>query len=303
MAGETLAVDWSQLVVGMLGGDKREQEIARRAAATGAQVRAHGLPWPEPGIPGVQHLSDPAAVLEGASFALFPIPGIAASGALFAPAAPAPIVPDRAMLAGMAPRAHIILGWADKNLKAHFDALSIELHEYEWDRSLMLQRTPAIVEGLLRIVIENTDITIHDAQACVVGQGTIGAVLARYLVALGAHTHVAARNPEQRSAAYVAGATPHALEELPALAPKLDFVFSTVPARVLGEDVLSRLPKSVLIVDLAAPPGGVDFDAAKRLGLRAIWGRGLGSRAPVTVGASQWGGIRERIEKILHDDP
>lgn len=297
------AIDWTRLTIGMLGGDKREQEIARRAAATGAEVRAHGFPWPEQGIPNVRHLDDPAAVLKNARFALFPIPGISASGALFAPAAPAPIVPDRAMLAGMAPRAHIILGWADKNLKAHAEALSIGLHEYEWDRSLMLQRTPAILEGLLKIVIENTAITIHSAQACVVGQGTIGTVLARYLVALGAYTHVAARNPEQRAAAFVAGATPHLLEELPELAPRLDLVFSTVPTRVVGEDVLSRLRKSALIVDLAAPPGGVDFDAAKQLGLAAIWGRGLGSRAPVTVGASQWGGIRERIEAILRDDP
>jgi dipicolinate synthase subunit A len=302
MADSAAAVDWPRLVIGMLGGDKREQEIARRAAATGAQVRAHGFPWPVHGIPGVQHLNDPAAVLKGARFALFPIPGISASGALFAPAAPAPIVPDRAMLAGMAPRAHIILGWADTNLKASAEALSIKLHEYEWDRSLMLQRTPAIIEGLIKIVIENTAITIHNAKACVVGQGTIGAVLARYLVALGAHTHVAARNAEQRAAAYVAGATPHLLQDLPALAPSLDLVFSTVPARVLGEDVLSRLPKSALVVDLAAPPGGVDFDAAKRLGLNAIWGRGLGSRAPVTVGASQWGGIRERIEAILREE-
>src|SRR3954451_18654852 len=303
MATEMSAVDWPKLVIGMLGGDKREQEIARRAAATGAEIRAHGFPWPEQGIDGVQHLNDPATVLKGAKFALFPIPGISASGALFAPAAPSPIVPDRAMLEGMAPRAHIILGWADKNLKAHAEALSIGLHEYEWDRRLMLQRTPAILEGLLKIVIENTTITIHNSTACVVGQGTIGAVLTRYLVALGAHTHIVARNAEQRAAAFVAGATPHAIEELPELAPRLDFVFSTVPTRVVGEDVLSRLPTSALIVDLAAPPGGVDFDAAKRLGLTAIWGRGLGSRAPVTVGASQWGGIRERIEKILREEP
>ena len=303
MTGEAAAVDWPKLKIGMLGGDKREQEIARRAAATGAEVRACGFPWPEQGISGVQHLTDPAAVLRGARFALFPIPGISANGALFAPAAPAPIVPDRSMLAGMSLRAHIILGWADANLKAHADALSIKLHEYEWDRSLMLQRTPAIIEGLIKIVIENTATTIHNANACVVGQGTIGAVLARYLVALGAHTHVAARNPEQRAAAYVAGATPHLLAELSDLAPRLDLLFSTVPARVVGEDVLARLPKSALVVDLAAPPGGVDFDAAKRLGLKAIWGRGLGSRAPVTVGASQWGGIRERIEKILQEEP
>src|SRR3954463_6373732 len=265
MTHEMPAVDWSKLVIGMLGGDKREQEIARGAAATGAEVRAHGFPWPEQDIPGVQHLDDPAAVLKGARFALFPIPGISASGALFAPAAPTPIVPDRAMLAGMAPRAHIILGWADTNLKAHAEALSIKLHEYEWDRSLVLQRTPAIIEGLLKIVIENTAITIHNANACVVGQGTIGAVLARYLVALGARTHVAARNPEQRAAGYVAGAIPHTLAQPPELAPRLDLLFSTVPTRVVGEDVIARLPQSVLIVDLAAPPGGVDFDAAERL--------------------------------------
>jgi dipicolinate synthase subunit A len=301
-AQEAFPLDWRKLAIGMLGGDRREQEIARRAALTGADVRAFGFPWPEAGIAGVRHLDEPSAVLAGARIALFPIPGISASGALFAPAAPAPIIPDRAMLSAMAPRAHIILGWADANLKAHAQALGIGLHEYEWDRSLMLQRTPAIIEGLLKIVIEGSAITIHNSTACVVGQGTIGAVLARYLVALGAHTHVAARNAEQRAAAFVAGATPHGLEELPALAPHLDFVFSTVPSRVVGEDVLSRLPRSALIVDLAAPPGGVDFDAAKRLGLAAVWGRGLGSRAPITVGASQWGGIRERIEKIMRED-
>jgi dipicolinate synthase subunit A len=302
MAGEVSAIDWKTLIIGMLGGDKREQEIARRAAATGADIRAYGFPWPEEGISGVKHLSDPGAVLSGARFALFPIPGMSAAGALFAPSADAPIIPDRSLLSRMAPRAHIILGWADKNLRMHAQAMSIKLHEYEWDRSLMLQRTPAIIEGLIKIVIENTEITIHSANACVVGQGTIGTVLTRYLVTLGARTHVVARNPEQRAAAFVAGATPHVFEELPSLASRLDFIFSTVPSRVVGEDVLSQLPKSALVIDLAAPPGGVDFDAAKRLGLKAIWGRGLGSRAPVTVGASQWGGIRERIEKILQEE-
>ena len=302
MAADAPTIDWKSLRIAILGGDRREQEIARRAAATGAEVRAYGFPWPDAGIRGVTYLRDPAAVLDNAKFALFPIPGISTGGALFAPSADVPIIPDRALLSGMAPRAHIILGWADQNLKTHADALSIKLHEYEWDRSLMLERTPAIVEGLLRIVIENTDITIHGANACVVGQGTIGAVLTRYLVALGARTAVIARNPEQRAAAFVAGAAPHRFEELPHIACQLDLLFSTVPTRVVGEDVLSQFKKSALIVDLAAPPGGVDFDCAKRLGLKAIWGRGLGSRAPVTVGASQWGGIRERIEKILLEE-
>jgi dipicolinate synthase subunit A len=295
-------IAWSKLTIGMLGGDAREQEIARLAALTGATVRAHGFPWPARGIAGVRHFDDPAIVLQGARFALFPIPGISPNGALFAPAAPAPIIPTREMLSGMTPPAHIILGWADNNLKSHAGVLGIAIHEYEWDRGLMLRRTPAIIEGLLKIAIENTAVTIHDANVCVVGHGTIGAALARTLVLLGAHTHVAARNAEQRAAAFVTGAMPHELGELPALAPRLDMVFSTVPSRVVGAEVLERLPKAALLVDLAAPPGGIDFEAAARFGLKAIWGRGLGSRAPVTVGASQWAGVRARIEEILHDE-
>ncbi len=299
MSADQTKVDWSQCVIAVVGGDKREQEIARLAAATGASVRAHGFPWPEAGIAGVTHAPDAAAALKGARIALFPIPGIAASGALFAPAAPAPIIPDAAILGGMQSPAHIILGWGDAKLKAHAQALGITLHEYEWDQDLMLLRGPAIVEGLLKIVIENTAITIHKARVCVVGQGTIGFLLTRYLIALGAQVHVAARNPVQRAAAYAAGATVHWLEELPALAGDLDMVFSTVPQRVIGRDVLERLRADALVVDLAAPPGGVDFDAAKELNLKALWTRGLGSRAPITVGASQWSGIRPRIEKIL----
>ena len=57
--------------------------------------------------------------------------------------------------------------------------------------------------------------------------------------------------------------------------------------------------RDALVADLAAPPGGIDFEAAKALGIKAIWARGLGSRAPVTVGASQWSGIRTRIEAIM----
>jgi dipicolinate synthase subunit A len=69
-----------------------------------------------------------------------------------------------------------------------------------------------------------------------------------------------------------------------------------VPAPVVDRDVLGRVQKDTLVVDVAAPPGSVDWDAAKELGVTAIWARGLGKRAPVTVGESQWYGIRRRIE-------
>lgn len=292
-------MDWKKLVIAIVAGDRREQEIARLAAATGADVRAYGFPWPDGGIPGVSPTADAKSALAGADIALFPIPGIASDGALFAPQCPARIIPDRDMLAGMRKPAHIILGWADKNLKTHGEALGITFHEYEHDVDLMLLRGPAIVEGLLKVMIENTDITIHKSRVCIVGQGTIGSLVTRYLVALGAYTHVAARNKVQRAAAYAAGAECHTLEELEALAPRLDAIVSTVPAPVVSREMVAKLPRHALLVDLAAPPGGIDRAAAAEFGLKFVWARGMGTRAPITVGQSQWSGIRQRIKSIM----
>jgi dipicolinate synthase subunit A len=291
----------ADLVIAIVAGDRREQEIARCAAAAGAVVRGFGFPWPVDGLDGVHKAASASEAFKGADIALMPIPGIAADGALFAPSCDERIVPTREMLAGMHKDAHIILGWADENLKACCDANGITLHEYEKDEELMLMRGPAIVEGMLKVMIENTEVTLHNATICVVGQGTIGSLVTRTLVALGAHVHVLARNRVQRASAYAAGAQPHELSELAVLLPEADIVVSSVPAPVVGRDVLITAPKHILLVDLAAPPGGIDRQAADDLGLKFVWARGLGSRAPVTVGRSQWGGIRRRIEEILED--
>ncbi|MEZ0168813.1 dipicolinate synthase subunit DpsA [Microvirga sp. TS319] len=292
-------MSWHDTVIAIVAGDAREQEIARCAVRAGAVVRAYGFPWPEEGIEGVYHASDAADALKGADIALFPIPGISAEGALFAPKAPDKIIPTRDMLAGMRRPGHIILGWADANLKSHCEALGISLHEYEWDVDLMLLRGPAIVEGVLKVIIENTQITIHKANVCLVGQGTIGSLLTSTLVALGAKVHVAARNPVQRAAAYAAGAESFTLEQLSHILPEMDIVIGTVPKKLIGAEQLALLPKHALLVDVAAPPGTIDREAAAARGLKAIWARGMGARAPITVGRSQWSGILRRIEGIL----
>lgn len=285
-------------IIAIVGGDEREQEIARLATTTGAAVRAYGFPWPTGGISGVTHADSPKAALVDADYALFPIPGIAQDGTLFAPRSPEPILPDTDLLSGMRTGAMIILGWPDDRLRAAATVHGIEFSEYENDTELMLLRGPAIVEGALQQAIANTDVTIHSAEVLVVGHGNIGRLLARTLVLLGARVHLAARNPTQRADAFCAGCFPHTLEEIPALAPRVSMVFSTVPAPVVGSDTLALLPPRSLVMDISAPPGGVDLQTATRLGHHAVWARGLGRRAPVTVGRSQWSGILHRIVEI-----
>ena len=154
---------------------------------------------------------------------------------------------------------------------------------------------------MLKVIIENTDITIHKANIVMVGYGTIGELAARTLVALGANVTVAARDPVQRAAAYAAGAENAELSNLAAILPEADILVNSVPVQLVDKAMLETMQKHVLLVDLAAPPGGFDRDGAEALGLRFVWARGMGSRAPVTVGRSQWTGIRPRIEKIFED--
>jgi dipicolinate synthase subunit A len=285
-------------VVAVVGGDEREQEIARLAASAGATVRAYGFPWPDTGIPGVELAPSAAAAMAGADYALFPIPGIATDGHLYAPHAPAPITPDAELLSALRPDAAIILGKADPLLEAAARTTGRAVIEYEDDAELMLLRGPAIVEGVLAVAIGRTPVTIHAAPVGVVGFGRIGGLLARSLLALHAQVTVVARSPVARAAAYAAGCAARPIEDLPALAPSLSMLFSTVPAPVVTRAALSALPPGSLVVDVAAPPGGVDLAAAAGYGHEAVWARGMGASAPVTVGRSQWGGILRRITEF-----
>jgi len=66
-----------------------------------------------------------------------------------------------------------------------------------------------------------------------------------------------------------------------------------------GGNAVAEFSIRPLHPSLGAEVDGIDLAAAKARGLRHVWARGLGSRAPVTVGASQWSGIRDRIAALL----
>lgn len=294
----------NERVIAIVGGDEREQEIARLAAATGAEVRAYGFPVPPSGIDGVTMSPSLAETVQGATHLILPIPGIALDGSIFAPATAEPIHIDAPLLASMCTPRVVVCGAADEGLHAATIAEGATLHEYEHDQELMLLRTPAIVEGAIRAVIESTRITIDANRAIVVGHGNIGARLAVTLAALGARVTVVARDPVQRAAAAAAHLDTATLHELATVAAGVPMLFSTVPARVVDRDTLAVLASGALVMDLAAPPGGVDLDAARAMGHVGVWARGLGRRAPVTVGRSQWVGIRriiEATEEGMHD--
>lgn len=289
-------IDWQSLKIAIVGGDEREQEITRLAAASGAKVSIYGFPLGEEVPASVQLAGSAVEAIEDADFVLFPIPGMSTDGRIFSTEV---IVPDEAMMGRTRKGAHVIMGLPHPDLAATCERLGIGCHEYESDRELMLLRMPSIVEHALRLIIENTRVSIHGSRILVVGQGNVAHTLTRDLVLLGANVTVAARNPVQRAEAIIVGARVVTLDRIGDEVGECDIVLSAVPAPVVTSDVIDRMKRSVFLADFAAPPGGVDLDHARSIGLNCLWGRAMGRRAPITVGRSQWKGIAERIIRLV----
>jgi dipicolinate synthase subunit A len=290
---------WNGLKVAVLGGDARETEIAALAVEAGAVVRRFGTPDAGAG----RHFGEVVATLHdalrGARVAIGPIPFPGPDGRLFAPHAPEPIYLDVEALSAMDVDAHVVIGKATDDLLSSARAVGVVVHEYEHNTELMLLRAPAIAEGAIAAAIERSPVTIHASPIGVLGFGRTARGLTRALLGLGAKVHVFARKAEARAEAYGYGAKAHGLVDVPEIFPRLEIVFNTVPEPVVDRALLSMLRPGTLVVDLSAPPPGVDHAAAEELGLDLVWARGLGASAPRTVGASQWVGISRIIEAAL----
>lgn len=137
----------------------------------------------------------------------------------------------------------------------------------------------------MEIAMRETPVTLFGSTCLIVGYGRIAKVLARLLCAFGAKVRVAARRHSDLAWARIAGCEAVHMPELGDNLRDVDILFNTAPAAILGEEKLARLGRRCLIIDLASKPGGVDFEIAKTLGLKAIWALSLpGKVAPFTAG-------------------
>lgn len=150
-------------------------------------------------------------------------------------------------------------------------------------------------EGIIKIVIEETETTIHESNILITGYGRIGKILCKKLSNLGANIYCAARENENltwiREERYI----PVKYNEIVNYAEEIDIVINTVPSIVIEEKALKKMKKDCVIIDVASLPGGVDKNIAKLYKIKVIRELGIpGKIAPKTSAKY----IKEIIEKI-----
>ena len=153
-------------------------------------------------------------------------------------------------------------------------------------------------EGAIQVAMEELPVTIQALPILVTGYGRVGKTLAGALKALGAQVFVAVRKNRDAALAFAAGLQPCNYDNLYDVLPKIQLVYNTVPAKVVTQEVMERLPGNCLIIDVASNPGGVDTDSAAELGLRVIKALSLpGKVAPFTAAEN----MLSVIYNIIHE--
>ena len=285
-----------ELNIWVVGGDMRQAKLAEQFADDGHTVHTFALERsPEP-ILGAEQAGD----LEGAALAdcvVLPLP-VTGEGSLLN----APLSAGRHTLAqvldALRPGQVVCAGKVGDEARSLAAKRGLTLQDYFAREELAVANAVPTAEGAIQIAMEELPSTLHGARVLVIGYGRLGKLLAHRLSGLGARVSVAARSCADLAWIEAYGYGVEHSAQLEGWLCCYDLVVNTVPARVLDAEALSDLRPGCLVIDLASKPGGVDFDAASRLGIKAIWALSLpGKVAPVTAGRS----IRTTIYNILNE--
>ncbi len=189
------------------------------------------------------------------------------------------------VLANISSKNKILAGRCDTKIKAMAENHRIMLVDYLCREELAMLNAVPTAEGAIQIAMNETPFTVHSSKCLIAGGGRIAKVLAKMLDGIGAEVTFAARKKGDLAYAYAMGYKTASIYSLNDKIGSFDVVFNTVPNLIFDYDLLSKMKKSVIIIDLASRPGGVDFDEARRRDIKVIWALSLpGKVAPDTAG-------------------
>ncbi len=275
--------DLQGIKVAVLGGDAREIILTSELARLGATVKVLGLPVENDY--NVIECSTVAEALQDVQAVILPIPGLNKDGTIYSVFLDQPMELTEKQLVTLPANTPVFAGYARERLAEMVKRCNLRLIELlKRDDIAILNSIPS-AEGAIQMAIEATPITIHRSNSFVLGYGRTGATIANLLKGMGAYVTVLTTNDAKFARIYEMGMRPMTYDELPDYIQEADIIFNTVPAMVLTNSVLSKASNELVVIDVASPPGGTDFEAAKRLGIKALQAPGLpGKVAPKTAG-------------------
>lgn len=272
---------------GVIGGDRRQAELARLLEHDGKQVVTFGLElWRGNGSTLVEAAK--------ADCILLPLPLCKKPDMLNSTGE---TVTTAEVFGLLHPEQLIFAGQVKPAQGLEAERRGLRLTDYLAREELAAANAIPTAEGAIQIAMEQLPVTLNGTEALVLGFGRIGKLLAQRLLGLGVRVTVAARKCEDRVWAEALGCKTVHSENLDGRLSRFQVIFNTVPSLLLNGLLLSQLREDCLCIDLASQDG-LDYSAADELHIQALRAKGLpGKVAPVTAAAA----IRDTIYHILEE--
>lgn len=266
---------------GVLGGDKRQIALAESIASDGYTVYAFGFDQVQ--FNGDVKKAELKEVIDKCENIILPLPVTADGIHLNMQYNENKIVLNDSFAELMRSK-QVFGGMMGKLYQTSEIWDSINTYDYYTQEEFAVRNAVPSAEGALEIAMHEYPGTINGSKCLVTGFGRLGKILAWMLRGIGANVTVSARKQSDiawiEAYGYSSILTKNIWEK-----ESYDIVFNTAPALIFNRRLLSKMHPAPLIIDLAAMPGGVDFEAAAKLGIKAIHALSLpGKVAPKTAG-------------------
>lgn len=265
--------------IAVIGGDMRQVAAARHLFKNGFDVQLFGFNKESLYKDAVLTLSAEEA-LSGAKIVLLGLPASDDCGINCTPH-----VSIKNFVSPLEQDCIVTGGKLSPALKNALDERGMWYADYlEREEFAVLNAVPT-AEGAIEIAMRQLPRTLNKMKCLVVGFGRIGKVLAKMLSAFGADVTCSARKCSDLAWIKAYGFNPVATGQIAEDVYEYPLIFNTVPHMIFDESMLKIVRGDALIIDLASKPGGVDFDAAKKLGINVIWALSLpGKASPDSAG-------------------
>lgn len=263
----------------IIGGDNRQNFMADYFEHRGKTVSVYGVPETEKRA-NVISLSN--AVKEAEAIIL-PLPLSKDGKRIFS------IVPFKESIDDIAGETKsdqfIFGGMLNSSLFNKLSKKESKVFDYFRRDEVSILNSIPTVQGILKTIFDNVNYTVHSSKCAVFGYGKTGKVTASTLKSLGADVTVCVRKYSDIAIANANSINSCLINEFHAIASRYDILINTVPSVVIDKNILIKLNKNCLIIDVASAPYGTDFAFAEKLGIKALQCPSLpGKTAPKTAG-------------------
>lgn len=278
---------------GIVGGDKRQLYCARSIADDGYNVLLSGFDKAD-NLMGLKNMNI-ETVIKRSEAIIFPLP-VTTDGVNFnAPLSDTKIRIDNEIIR-LIDNKPVFCGMKSRLILKGDLWSNLNIYDYGEREEFAVENAVPTSEGAIEIAMHEYAGTINGSKCLVTGYGRIGRVLSDMLYGLGANVFVAAR--QKKDLAYIKAKGMKAVT-FNNIFGNYDIIFNTVPSLIFDSHTLAKTAIGAIVIDLASLPGGVDFDAAKRLSINAVHALSIpGKVAPKSAGII----IKNAVYNIIEEE-